>query len=184
MVRALTDSSLLPSILTTLIRGWFIAIPAGRQFMHGKARTLPSASWLSPVTAWPNTIPLTLVSRHLDSSRNHHVDDSVASNQRGLPQQLAATKFIQLAFLRLTKRWRACDLLTTTYPPRHMAVLLMMITRVWTRHHNLYMEISITFRQLSSRSQTYHLSEVSLLSHSPQRLSLHQRIDKDISTVE
>jgi hypothetical protein len=110
--------------------------------MHDRARTLPSASWLSPVTAWPNTTPLTLVSRHLDP-KDHHVDDSVASNQRGLPRQLATDEFIQLAFLRQTKRWRACDLLTTTYPPRHMAVLLMMITRVWTRHHNLYMEISI-----------------------------------------
>jgi hypothetical protein len=111
--------------------------------MHDRARTLSSASWLSPVTTWPNTIPLTLVSRHLDSFRNHHVDDSVASNQGGLPQNLASSEFIQLAFLRLTKRWRACDLLTTTYPPRHMAVLLMMITQVWTCHHNLYMEISI-----------------------------------------
>lgn len=98
--------------------------------------------------------------------RNHHVDDSVASNQRGLPQQLAATKFIQLAFLRLTKRWRACDLLTTTYPPRHMAVLLMMITRVWTRHHNLYMEISIcTFLW------TYPKAVITYLLHTEQQVA-------------
>lgn len=86
VVRALTDGSLFPSIPTTLIRRWLIAIPAGRRFMHDGLRN-PSSADLRP---GPTPISLPEFRNHLTTHGDHHMMISVLVTRGDYPLALRA----------------------------------------------------------------------------------------------
>lgn len=133
----------------------------------------------------PTPSPLPEFRIHHNHSRDYLKDDSVVSNSRGLPQKLAAPKFIQLTFqsdqalacLRPSNYHIPAKAYDYTPYNDHTGVGPAIVFCAWRFQFSMFDFAPegdpSTNLKLDNGLQPHHLSEVSLLSHSPQRLSTY-----------